>query len=124
MSIVISGIHLESDPKLKVYAHKKSNKLLRYHPKITDIKVRLLSEKSHRGQEQDYYCEITVHVPGKILEIVDVERAMDKAIDKAVERMKRALIKHHEKVISKQHKRGIVQKLLNRWPRLPRGRSD
>ncbi len=115
MNISISGLHLESDPKLKEYADKKIKKLLRYHPNITDLKVRLIAQKSHRGQEQDYYCEITVHVPGKILEIVDSERAMDKAIDKAVERAKRTLIRHHEKTISRKHKEGIVAKLLTRW---------
>lgn len=115
MNISISGLHLETDPKLREYAHKKTKKLLKYHPKITDLKVRLISEKSHRGQEQDYYCEITIHVPGRILEIVDVEREMEKAIDKAVERMKRALIKYREREISKLHKRGIVRKLLSRW---------
>lgn len=115
MNISISDIHFGASPKLKEYAHKKTKKLLRYHSKITDIKVRLISKKSHRGQDKDYYCEITVHVPGRILEIVDVERAFDKAIDKAVERMKRTLIKYREKEISKWHKRGIVNKLLNRW---------
>ncbi len=115
MSFSISGLHLESNPKLKAYADKKIKKLLRYHSQITDVKVRLLSEKSHRGREQDYYCEITIHVPGRILEIVDSERAMDKAIDKAVERMKRALIKHKEKAISKQHREGVFNKILSRF---------
>lgn len=115
MTISITGLHFESDPKLKSYADKKIKKLLRYHSAITDIKVRLLSEKSHRGQEQDYYCEITIHVPGRILEIVDSERAMDKAIDKAVERMKRTLIKYKEKELSKQHKEGVFRKLIDRF---------
>ncbi|MBI2012392.1 ribosome-associated translation inhibitor RaiA [Candidatus Curtissbacteria bacterium] len=115
MNLSITGLHIKSDPKLKEYAHKKTKKLLRYHSKITDIKVRLISEKSHRGQEQDYYCEITVHVPGRILEVVDTERAMDKAVDRAVERMKRTLIRYREKEISKRHRRGIINKLLNRW---------
>src|SRR3972149_8146566 len=114
MNISLTGLHFETDPKLKAYADKKIKKLLRYHSQITDIKIRLLSEKSHRGQEQDYYCEITIHVPGRILEIVDSERAMDKAIDKAVERMKRTLIKHKEKEISKQHREGIFTKILSR----------
>jgi len=117
MNISISGLHFETDPKLREYADQKTKKLLKYHPKITDLKVRLISEKSHRGQEQDYYCEITVHVPGRILEIVDVQREMEKAIDKAVERMKRALIKSREKEISISHKRGIVGKFLSRWQR-------
>jgi len=115
MNITISELHFETNPKLKEYAHKKTKKLLKYHSKITDIKVRLLSQKSHRGQEQDYYCEITVHIPGRILEIVDSERDMDKAIDKAVDRMKRKLTKYREKEISKKHKKSILNKLLGRF---------
>ena len=117
MNIDITGLHLENSPQLKEYAYKKTKKLLKYHSKITDIKVRLLSEKAHRGQNQDYYCELTVHVPGKVLEIVDVEREMDKAIDKAVDRMKRVLVKYREKEISKEHKRGVINKLLRRFGR-------
>ncbi len=117
MTLVISELHLESRPEFKDYAYKKSNKLFRYHPKITDIKVRLIVEKAHRSEDHDYYCELTVHVTGKILEIVDSERDMYKAIDKAVERMKRALVKHHEKEISKLHKQGVVGKFLRRLKR-------
>ena len=116
MNIVISGLHLKKEPQLEEYARKKAQKLAKYHAKILQIDVRLIAKKSHRGQENDYYCEITAKVPGKTLEIVDNERAMDKAIDKAVERMKRTLIKYREKKISRLRKKGILKKLLNRLP--------
>jgi len=115
MTISITGLHFESDPKLKAYADKKIKKLLRYHLGITDIKVRLISEKAHRSEDHDFFCEITVHVPGRILEIVDKEKDHTKAIDRAVERMKRTLIKHKEKEISKKHKSGVLNKLLARF---------
>ena len=115
MKIVISGLHLKKEPQLEEYARKKVQKLSKYHPQILQIDVRLIAQKSHRGQENDYYCEITAKVPGKTLEIVDSERAMAKAIDKAVERTKRTLVKYREKKISKDHKKGIVRKILGRW---------
>ena len=114
VNIAITGLHLEKDPDLKKYAHKKTKKLLKYSSHIQDINVRLISEKAHRGQEKDYYCELVVKVPGKTLEIVDSEREMGKAVDKAVDRMKRLLIRYREKQISKLHKKGIINKLLNR----------
>lgn len=117
MNISISGLHLESDPKLKEYADKKIKKLLRYHSGITDIKVRLMMEKSHRSEQHEFFCEITVHVPGRILEIVDVEKNHTKAIDKAIERMKRTLIKYKEKEVSKKHREGIFNKVLRRFNR-------
>lgn len=117
MNIVVSGIHLTSDPESKEYAQKKSLKLLKYHSKITDIKVRLFSEKSHRSEDHDYYCELTVHVPGKILEIVDKQRTMMAAIDKAIDRMKVRLIKEHQRAIEKDHNRNFVRRLVKRFRR-------
>lgn len=117
MNISVSGIHLTSDPQSKEYAFKKSNKLLKYHSKITDIKVRLFSEKNHRSEDHDFYCELTVHIPGKILEIVDKQRAINAAIDKAVDRMKLRLIKEHKKAIEKDHSKNIVRKFLKRFRR-------
>lgn len=111
MKTIISLVHLEKDPKLELYAQNKVEKLEKFHPKIEEINVRLIAEKSHRGQENDYYCEITVAIPKHVLEIVDHERAMDKAIDKAIERMKRLLVKAKEKEISKKHRGGILKKL-------------
>ena len=117
MDISITGLHIETDPKLKEYASTKAKKLLKYNTRITDLKVRLFGEKAHRSEDHDYYCEITVHVPGKILEIVDKERDVTKAIDKAVDRMKKALVRHREKAISKRHKEGLAAKLLRRLRR-------
>lgn len=114
MSIQISSLHLENSPEMRSYAQKKIAKLIRYHPHVVDINVKLISEKSHRGQEKDYYCEITIHLPHKILEIVDSERAMDKAIDKAVERAKRTLVRTKEKELTKKHKDGIFSKFFRR----------
>lgn len=114
MNISLSGLHLETDPKIKDYADKKVKKLLNYHSGITDIKVRLISQKAHRNEQHEFFCEITVHVPGKVLEIVDREKDHMKAVDKAVERMKKAIIRYKEKTISKQHHEGIFTKIISR----------
>ena len=117
MDISITGLHIQTDPKLKEYADKKAKKLLKYNTHITDLKVRLFAEKAHRSEDHDYYCEITTHVPGKVLEIVDKEKDITKAIDRAVDRMKKALIRHREKTISKMHKEGLAAKLFRRLRR-------
>ena len=117
MDISITGLHIETDPKLKEYANQKAKKLLKYNTRITDLKVRLFGEKAHRSEDHDYYCEIIAHVPGKVLEIADKERDVTKAIEKAVDRMKKALIRHREKTLSKRHKEGLAAKLLRRLRR-------
>ena len=115
MNIVISGIHLQQFPEMEEYARDKVAKLGKFHPKILEINVRLISKKSHREKTDDYYCEIEVDIPGNNLEITDTEESMDKAIDKAVERMKRVLIKNKEKQITVQHRLGILTKLKSRF---------
>ena len=114
MKIILSSRHLANAQKLEDYAEEKVRKLAKFSSNIESINVRLIAQKSHRGKEQDYYCEISIHIPGHILEIVDVERAMDKAVDRAVDRMKRALVKNKEKHITRDHRRGIVSKILKR----------
>ena len=115
MKIIISGIHFKENPKLKIYAEQKIQKLIKYDRQIYKVEARLISKKSHRGQEKDFSCELRVFIPGKTLEVVDAERAMDKAIDKAMERMKVTLTRHKEKHISRDHKRGILNKLIARF---------
>ena len=113
MKIQITEIHL-ADLKAREYAAKKVEKLTKYHPKIERENVRLFGERAHRNQQHDFTCEIEVAIRGHVLEVVDGERSIDKAIDLAIDRMKRALIKHKEKHITKKHKEGLVYKLLNR----------
>lgn len=110
MIIKVSGLHLKKSPKTREYALKKADKLLKFHPAIEKIHIRLVIEKSHRGQENDYYCEITIKTPHHTLEIVDVERDFDKAIDRAIDRMERKLTKFKEKNLTKKHKEGLNTK--------------
>ena len=114
MNIIISGLHLKKFPGIEKYAREKVTKLTKFHANIEEISVRLIWEKSHRDINQDYTCEITVSIPGKNLGIKDTESSMDKAIDFAVERMKRLLVKSKEKHVSRQHKSGLLNKIRNR----------
>ena len=115
MKIIVSGSHLVDFPEMEGYATEKVARLSRYHHKIEKISVRLTAERAHRNEEHDFTCEIIVAVPGRDVEVVERDRFMDKAIDKALERMKRTLIKAKEKSVSKKHKEGILAKLLSRF---------
>lgn len=114
MIVTVSGIHISKHPNLKKYAKEKVEKLKKFHKQIEKIEVRLILEKDHRGQENDYYCEIKISIPGHNLEIKDVERNFEKAVDKAVIRMKTTLIRHKEKHLTREHKHGVINKILNR----------
>lgn len=114
MKIKIAFIHLKKNPKIKKYTFEKIEKLEKYYHKIEKIDVRLISEKAHRGQDNDYICELRIKIPGKVLEIIDTERAIDKAVDKAVERAKVTLTRAKEKELSKFHKASIKMKGVKR----------
>ncbi|MEK9146685.1 MAG: ribosome-associated translation inhibitor RaiA [Patescibacteria group bacterium] len=114
MKIIISGLHLKKFPELEVYVAKRVQKLGRYFKKIVKLEVRLIWEKSHRNELHSSACEIIADIPGRNLEIVERDRTMDKAIDKAVERMKRLLVKTKEKSITLKHKEGISRKKVDR----------
>ncbi len=89
---------------MKTYAEKKVKKFYKHHPKITKITVEMNSETAHRGKETDYLVDITVIVPRHTLTIRDSERDMYKAIDKACDRMIRALTKEKEKHETQRNK--------------------
>ncbi|MDO8486882.1 MAG: ribosome-associated translation inhibitor RaiA [Candidatus Curtissbacteria bacterium] len=111
MNIIISGIHFEDFPETEDYAKEKVSRLSKYHSKIEKIEVRLSAEKSHRNDKHDFSCEIRISIPGDDLEVIDYERSIDKAIDKAVERIKRVLVKNKERQVSLQHNNGVISKL-------------
>lgn len=110
MNIIVSGKHLEEAPEMEAYAIKKVGKLAKFHSKIEKIAVDLVSETSHSDKNTDYFCEIIVDIPGKNLEIRQSNDSMDKAIDKAVERMKRLIVKDKEKHLSRIQKEGLRSK--------------
>ena len=110
MQVTISTLHLPESNKAKEYVAKKIERLGKFYPNIKIIEVRLIGKKSHRGKENDYYCELTIGLPKKVLEIVDVERDIEKAIDKALERAKRVLVKTKEKKVSEKHWAAITSK--------------
>ncbi len=112
--IIVSGQHLKKYPKLEEYARKKVFKLFKFHSKIEKISVHFVLEKSHRDKEDNYFCELTIDVPGRNIEIRDLEHSFEKAVDRAVERAKRILVKHKEKPQSKRIRKGVLTKLLNR----------
>lgn len=114
MKIIISGLHLKKFPQLEQYAAKRVQKLSRYFKNIVKLEVRLIWEKSHRNELHSAACEIIADIPGRNLEIVERDETMDKAIDRAVERMKRLLVKTKERSVSIKHKEGILRKKVNR----------
>ena len=109
MRIKIAEIHFK-DQKIEDYAINKVTRLEKFHSGIKLVTIRLTLEKNHRTQNHTSFCELEFDIRGKDFVVKDSERQIDKAIDKAVERAKRTLVRHKEKEISKKHKEAIKAK--------------
>ena len=103
MRIKIAEIHFK-DQKIEDYALDKVSKLEKFHSGIKLVTIRLTLEKNHRTQNHTSFCELEFDMVGRDFVIKDSERQIDKAIDKAVERAKRSLVRHKEKEVSKKHR--------------------
>ncbi len=115
MKVTITAIHLTNPQKAKDYAKIKVEKLPKYNSQINNLEVRLIGSQSHRNKNTDYSCEIKITLPGHDLEVKDNASSIEAAIDKAEERAKRLLVKNKEKHISKEHKKGILNKLVSKF---------
>jgi len=115
MNIIVSGSHLNDFPEMEAYAKEKVSRLAKYHTRIEKISVRLIGEKAHRNESHGFTCELIVAIPGRDLEVIEKDRNMDKAIDVALDRMKRLLVKSKEKSLSKKHRFSVLRKLVDRF---------
>lgn len=115
MKVSITAIHLSNPQKAKDYAQVKVDKLGKYNSRIESVEVRLEEAQSHRNKNTDYKCEIKISLPGNDLEVRDIASSIEAAIDKAEEKAKRLLVKNKEKHVSKEHKKGVFYKLVNRF---------
>jgi len=96
MQINISGHHVEVTTSLHDYVVSKLDKLERHFDHITNTHVTLTVEK-HRQR-----ADFAMHVSGADLAATAESDDMYAAIDKAIGKLDRQVIKHKEKV--KSHK--------------------
>lgn len=113
MKIKIAEIHFR-DPKIEEYAIKKASKLEKFHSGLELIRISLTKERNHLSADHTFFCELQFDIAGKNFVLKDSEKDYNKAIVKAVERAKNALVRHKEKEISKKHKAGIKIKIEER----------
>lgn len=99
MNIVVKGKNLKENAALEEFSLKKAEKFYHFYPEIVNVEIELRSEIGRKGKEADFICDINVKVPGHTFKMSDQERDMYKAIDKAVKRMSEVLrrekSKHH-----------------------------
>jgi len=101
MNITTTARHYDLAPALKDYAESKVMNLKKYFDHIVNVHIVFSLEKYRQR------VELTVHVNGKDMighaESEDMYLSVDRAVDKLEEQLKR----HHDKVKSRKHNRGL-----------------
>jgi len=112
MKTKIAEIHFK-DGKTEEYALNKVKVLEKFSSQIKLLTIRLTTEKNHRTQNHSALCELHFEITGNNFVINNRDRDIERAIDNAVERAKRTLVKHKEKELSKKHRAAIKAKSEN-----------
>lgn len=102
MDIVIHGRNVEVTPRLRSYVERKVERLDRYMPNISEIRVDLAEERANRmGKNQ--IAQITVkHQRGTILRAEERTNDVFAAVDTVVDKIYRQI----ERFKGKQRRRG------------------
>jgi putative sigma-54 modulation protein len=100
MQINISGHHIDLTPALKEYAEEKIKRLEHHFDHITHSDITLTVEKLVQKAE----CKI--HVNGNDLHASAEDGNMYAAIDSLSDKLDRQLLKHKEKLVSRNKGQG------------------
>lgn len=96
MEVKKQSIHFDADTNLLEFVDKKVGKLQTFHDKIIDAEVFLrLDQEGAKVKEK--VAELKISVPGKILFSKEQSKSFEESVDKAVESMRRQLLKQKEK---------------------------
>lgn len=94
MKVRVEAVHFNVDNRLVDFVEKKLSKIEQFYDQILDVSVFLKLENS--GQIKDKIFEARVHVPGDTLFVKETDKTFESATDKAVDSLKRQIIKYKE----------------------------
>jgi putative sigma-54 modulation protein len=98
MKLQTHSVHFDADQKLIDFIQKKANKLETFYDRIIDGEVFLKLEKGEAIENK--IVEIKLNIPGNQLFVKEQEESFEAATDKAVNALKKQLLKHKEKFSS------------------------
>lgn len=102
MDIIVSAKSFALTPSLHEYAVEKFGKLEKFWSKIVRLRVELdLSHHHHHGQVNT--ATITVELPGSDIHLTETSSEMHAAIDVAVEKLERLIIRAKAKKTRSSH---------------------
>lgn len=98
MKLQIQAVHFTADQSLLDFIQKKLSKLETFSDRIVDCEVILRIERPET--QNNKIVEVKLFVPGATLFCKEQSTAFEVATDKAVEDMRKQLIRYKEKALS------------------------
>lgn len=93
MEIQLFTRNMELTPRLQEYVESKVNRLRRYLPNITDVRVDLSVENT-RSSAQRQVAQLTIRTPRVMLRAEERASDMFTAIDTALDKMRRQITRY------------------------------
>lgn len=88
MTITLHATGMELTDALKQYADEKFSGLVKYFDNIQKAEVDMGMRTHHHQKGQIYYCEVNLHIPGKVVRVEKDAEDLYKAIDKVKDHLK------------------------------------
>jgi ribosomal subunit interface protein len=105
MDIVVVGKHVEVSDELKQEVHRKVEPLARFAPDARRVDVEFGHIESRRA-EDSHSCDVLVHLNRKLVKghatAADPEHALDRAVTKAEEQLRRLHERRVDKPVSRR----------------------
>ncbi len=98
MKVKVSSLHFTADQKLIDFANDKVSKLEKFYDKIIDGSI--VFRLDNAEDKENKVTEIKINIPGKELFAKKQSDSFEKAVDEAVEALRRQIKKHKEKLVS------------------------
>lgn len=95
MKVLFTARHFNASQRLQAYAEESVSKLGKYFEGIQEVNVVATPIESHDSPQQ---IEISIKIPGHTLIAKEATDSYENSISKAVDNLKRQLIKQKEKV--------------------------
>lgn len=99
--LVLKGKNLDITEDLRLYIEKRANKLDRYLPDLSEVRIDLSVQKTRSSQDRQV-AQMTVRSNGMILRAEERAEEMSVAIDAVIEKMHRQIARFKGKRVDRR----------------------